>query len=146
MTMPPAAFMRATISESCGAICPASSGEPMLSGSPATADSSLMAIGKPCIQPMLLAARQHRVALVGLLQQAFVRQQADQRVDLRVQRIDARQVGLHHLACRHVALVDGLAERAGIERGEVVVLHGGLIHRKDFQPSRARGWQHPALP
>ena len=53
MTMPPAAFMRATISESCGAICPASSGEPMLSGSPATGDSSLMAIGKPCIQPML---------------------------------------------------------------------------------------------
>ena len=60
----------------------------------------------------------------GLAQQRVLGQQADQRVDLRVQRLDARQAGLQHLARRHLAAVDGRAQGAAIELRDVVGVHG----------------------
>ena len=50
-TMPPAALMRAVIRLSCAATASFSKALPSVEGKPAACDVSLIACGKPCIQP-----------------------------------------------------------------------------------------------
>ncbi|MNY30952.1 hypothetical protein D3C86_1650890 [compost metagenome] len=61
-----------------------------------------------------LALIQLPVAGVGLRQQLIVRTQRHQRIDLRIEALDLRQVRLHHLAARHLPPVDGPGQRIGV--------------------------------
>jgi hypothetical protein len=72
-------------------------------------------------RPATLAARQFRIAGIGLRQQAFARLQADDGVHRRVQRLDALEVGEHRLVAREAARAQGRAELAGTELGDRVV-------------------------
>ena len=71
------------------------------------------------------AARQLGIAGLGLGQQFIVGPQADEGVVRGVEPVDARQVGLHHLAARDAPRMDGVGKRAGVERGDVVGGEGG---------------------
>ena len=117
-TMQPAAFIRSTISASWSGTWSASSGEPSVLGIPFVSAASLIACGMPCIQPMAFAARERRVARVGLAQQVGFVLQADDRVDLRVDGGDAIERRAHDLAARHLLGVDRARERVGVEVGD----------------------------
>ena len=120
MTMQPAAFMRSTISASAvGHVIAPAAASRAWSGCPSSRPASLIACGMPCIQPMRLAARELRVARVGLAQQVVAVPQADDRVDLGIDRGDAGERGLHHLAARDRLGMDGVRQRVRVEVGDV---------------------------
>ncbi|MCY1459237.1 hypothetical protein D9M71_766930 [compost metagenome] len=62
-----------------------------------------------------MATGQLAVTFIGLGQQRLGRAQRHQRVDLRVETFDMRQVSLHHLPARQLAGMDGLGQCLGIE-------------------------------
>ena len=63
------------------------------------------------------------VALGGLLQQHLVGREADDGVEVRIDAVDALQVGAHHLDARHLARMDRTRQRVRVEAGEVVAVH-----------------------
>jgi hypothetical protein len=131
-TMQPAAFMRATYTLSTAGRAFFSSGEPKVVAKPGGVARVLDGL-RHAVQPaQRLAARQLRVAFVGLAQQHVVIGQVDDGVGARVQRVDAGQVGLHHLAA---AGVDGLADEAG--DGRMAVWMASLSKGKDLRASRS---------
>jgi hypothetical protein len=66
-----------------------------------------------------LAARQLRIARIGLAQQVIGVLQADEGVDARVHVGNAPQIGLHHLAAGKLFAVDGLGQRAAAQVNNV---------------------------
>ena len=62
--------------------------------------------------------RQVGVACVGLGEQHVIGCKVHQRIEPWVQRLDARQVGLHHLAARNLARMDGARQGVGVELGQ----------------------------
>ena len=116
MTIAPAARSRRTSSQSSGS-SPAWACEPRTRGVPATAMSSLTAIGTPS-SGRSIPARDAAGRLVGLEQRALVEHDA-KRVDLAIQAPDALERVLDEVARRDVAGADelGLARDAG--EGEV---------------------------
>ncbi|MNE90966.1 hypothetical protein D3C80_1885240 [compost metagenome] len=67
-----------------------------------------------------LPARQLAVARVGLGQQHRALAQRHQRIDLRVKAFDMAQVGLHHFTARHLAGMNRLGQRLGIQGNDRV--------------------------
>jgi len=65
------------------------------------------------------AAGQFGIAGAGLGQQRLIGREVDDRVQARVEGVDACQIRLHHFAAGHLARVDQVREGAGIEVGEV---------------------------
>jgi hypothetical protein len=80
------------------------------------------------------AARQFGVARVGFGQRQRRVAQRDDGVEARVQRLDARQRGLHDLAAGHIARGDAARQFGGAE-GEQVVgrRHGACWKRRGAQ-------------
>lgn len=67
-----------------------------------------------------MAPAQLAVTLIGLGQQRLGRAQRHQRVYLRVEAFDVRQISLHHLPARYLAGMDGPGQCLGIEGNDGV--------------------------
>ena len=119
ITMHPAAFMPRDHQRVGGRAEVRQEGDPIVVGTPAPSARSLIACGRPCIQPRdtsSASSSSHSLASASSTSRVSP---ADDHVHRRVVLVDAVEVGGHHLTARDVTTVDRHRQFRGGERGQL---------------------------